>query len=122
MKIVFSFALLIFGLGLMSFSVAPNNSVSRLGDQLYLVDETAQFTDADRAEILSSIAEGYKLGDWRTIKEDFYSDGPISAKANWILYKKAFVKAVKEKFIKYDATVVSEDVRSLDAIMVRYAK
>ncbi len=120
MKFILVFATLIFGLGLMSFTASPNAGVTRIGNQLYLVDETVRFTDSQRALILSTIADEYNLGDWTKVSEDFYSDSP-SAKANWILKKKAFVKAIKEKFIKYEDKVVGDNLDALDAILVRYA-
>jgi hypothetical protein len=125
MKQLFAIVALVTALGLMSFSVAPNRGVKRIGDQLYKVDLTARFTDGDLNTIGTTLCEQYQLGQWGTLEETVALDPKTSAKGKWILHKKLnILGAFEESFIKYDTEAIEPGdqriVDNLNAILARY--
>ena len=125
MKLLLATTALVAALGLMSFSVAPNNGVDRIGTQLYRVDLSARFTDVDANTIGAELCRQYNLGEWGSQDGAIALDPKSSAKGKWILHKKLSILGVfEEDFIKYDVVAIApEDQRTLDnlnAILMKY--
>ncbi len=126
MKLLLATTALVTALGLMSFSVAPNEGVTRIGEQLYQVDMSARFSDADVNTIGQELSRQYELGEWGTQEGSIELSPKPSLKGKWILHKKLnFLGVFEESFIKYDVDAIApQDQRTVDQlnlILSRYS-
>ncbi len=127
MKLLLVTTVLVAALGLMSFSVGPNDGVTRIGEQLYQIDLSARFSEADAQLLGNELARQYNLGDWSSREGSIDLDPKVSLKGNWIFRKKFnFIMMFEENLIKYDnATLAPEDqqtVEQLNRVLAKYSR
>jgi hypothetical protein len=127
MKLLLATTAIVAALGLMSFSVAPNDGVSRIGNQLYQIDLAARFSDADTQILGDEVARQYNLGDWGAQEGSVELDPKLSLKGKWIFRKKFnFMGMFEESLIKYDDQVIApkdqQVVEQLNRVLGLYAR
>ncbi|MEZ4920683.1 MAG: hypothetical protein R2792_16400 [Saprospiraceae bacterium] len=122
MKTLLTAVTLITALGMMSFMTAPNSGILREGDFQYRVDQSSQLSEEDSQVVLSTVAEKYKLGDYRMIEGSLELEPIQARRGNWIIKRKLFLNWLDEQFITWEEVQSEpETVQMLDGIISKYA-